>query len=95
MVTTNGDSKLLVRRTSQRLARVPRPDYTYDVVEAGYPFDPSNGLCGTLYASPYRAPEAIFRRCAIIIRRLSTEDITNLYCKGYLAIALDTIVDDL
>ena len=59
MVTTNGDSKLLVQRSSQRLARVPRPDYTYDVVEAGYPLNPSNGLCGTLYASPYRAPEAL------------------------------------
>ena len=45
--------------SSQLLARVPRPDYTYDVVKAGYPFDPSNGLCGTLYASPYRAPEAL------------------------------------
>ena len=30
------------------------------------------------------------------VLRLSTEDITNLNCKGYLAIALDTnIVDDL
>ncbi|KAL5488941.1 hypothetical protein EMCRGX_G017969 [Ephydatia muelleri] len=47
MVTTNGDSKLLVQRSSQLLARVPRPDYTYDVVEAGYPLNPSNGLCGT------------------------------------------------
>ena len=27
--------------------------------------------------------------------RLSKEDTTNLNCKGYLAIALDTIVDDL